>query len=161
MYNSNTQIFYSANNKDSIRVSLYDDMNHVTSLSFSNEVYTHRIGLFYMNGWDSVQYRPSIDSYLCKVFDEGEEVITNYEITMNNMGLSYYDVDAVIRMTENEFDEYVFPEEYIGSLSQTELYDEFEYLKNLEEPLDIISLTQEDIRNKLIDILDILEGLYS
>lgn len=68
IYDSNKQVLYSSNMTDSFTVSLYDDMNFVTSLMVNNERYTNKIGLFYLNGWDSMKYMPDIDSYYSKAF---------------------------------------------------------------------------------------------
>ncbi len=159
IYDSNTQILYTSNMTDSFTVSLYDNMNFVTSLKLNDEVYTHKIGLFYLNGWDQMKYKPVIDSYYSKAFYEGEEVFTGYDILMHNFGLYYYKIYVVTEMNESEFNNYIFPEEYIGTMSQEELYDELEYFRNLEEPLSIMSITQEDIQNTFKNILDMLEGM--
>ena len=143
-----------------VAVSYYENMEMISALKWDNEEYTSTISFHFVNGWDSILYRPEDRNPYSRLLLNETPVFEEYQIHCYLQGLRYYVLKGSVILTEEEMSSYVYPEEFFGTNKLEELKIKVDNLVQLENPLNAMGLTHADLEQYIIDQQAILQNRF-
>ena len=64
-------------------------------------------------------------------------------------------------MSVNEWNNFEMPTEFTGSVTKSDLIDELTYLMDLENPYDLINVTDEEVLAQYTEIINLLDTKFA
>lgn len=154
-------VYYQNSKQEKYEVVIYDGFYNMMGLSFEDDVYTFDVSMFYMDGWDALT-KDTLDNYPSnKLYNEGVEVFTDYVINVRTYNLKYVEVFGQMEMSVNQWNNFDLPSEFTGSVTKSDLIDELTYLMDLENPYDLIEITDEEVLAQYTEIINLLDTKFA
>lgn len=148
MFNSNYEIAH------------FKDMEFVASLRNDDTGYPIQFSLYFTNGWNNILYGdPSVVPY-STLYNNENRIFEDYDINVQSLNGIYYNINALMTLSETQLEDYLFPTEFEGNISISELKNELDNFMSLENPLDLIGLTPTLIQTQCIKISEMLTDEY-
>ncbi len=156
IYNPENQFYYYKSDSN-IEVRKYDDLEFVASLGFRNPDYVYQFSFHYVEEWDRILFRDPDKEYKSKLYLDGEEVFSDYDIIAFNSALRYTSINANQTVAEEDLQGLEFPEEFTGDVTMSELLKELTDFMNNTSPLQTYGLTPQNILDKMKEIYESIE----
>lgn len=154
--NPEDQLSYSYNSRTSkYEVASYQDFENIVALNSEENNYSVIFNFHFMSGWDQITCGIS-DSNYCEVTMDGNPVYDTYDIYNFRKTNYYNNILSNLYLTQEEYNEYVFPEQLQINHSLNTLKNELSSFMNLDHPSLILPFDVDDLSQKIDDILNYL-----
>jgi hypothetical protein len=132
----------------------FDDLEFVSSLSKTDHEYESNLNFHFVDGWDTL-YKERITGpgIYDKLYNNDVEVFSEYSIFSHSLGVRYYVVNARTRIDESQLSTFSYPATFTGSLSFAEMKEEFDFITSLNDPFELLDMTEEELITDFEDYL--------
>lgn len=153
VYISESEMLYYTFNY-SYKVTQFDDMEFIASLFYNdkNESYDIEFSLMSMDNWDSIFVQTDWLNPSNIAYYQGERVFEEYNITVESQLSRYYNINALMTLSQTDLDDFNFRQDYTGNITFDALRKELEKFMYMDNPLDITGLRKEDIDEKVEEL---------
>lgn len=144
-YNPNNQYSYIKIDSGQYYVKKMDQMEMIVQLKKVDEEYSIGFNFNLIQGWDQFLSSQPERPYNSILYNSGDEVFTDYTFNNIDTNLRYTTLVGTMILSEDELQNYTFPQGFTYEISMDDLLQELTALQDEQFPYNSYGFSEEDI----------------